>query len=406
MAGYNYVCIDANGKKKKGQVDAVDEIKALQILKNDGMIPISVIEQNVFTKRTELDLTKPVKPRDLSVFCRQLVSIISSGVSVVNALYMLSEQTENKRLKEAIHDTQVLVEKGETLSNAMRQRPKEFPPILINMVEAGEATGSLENSFERMAVHFEKTAKTKALIKKAMIYPIVVSFIALAVVIIMLVFVIPSFMTMFDDMEVEMPAITMALVDLSDFCKSKWYLILAVLAIVIAGLKCYKKTPQGKMFFSKLVLKLPVVGKFVTKSQSASYSRTLSTLISSGIPMVEAIDITGRTLTNEVFKQTVLGAKEDVERGIALSVHLEASGVFPPMVHHMTKIGEETGNLEEMLVKVADYYEEEVEVGTETLTTAIEPLIIVLLAVVVAIMIFAVLSPMFTMYENLDTMYQ
>lgn len=405
MPGFNYVYIDKNGKQKRGQMEAIDETRVLQSLKNEGYIPISIAKQNALNKRTEIHLDPPIKPRDLSVFCRQLVSIISSGVSVVNALYMLGEQTENKRLREAIKDTQLLVEKGETLSDAMRQHPKEFPNILIHMVEAGEATGSLETSFERMAVHFEKTAKTKALVQKAMVYPIVVTCVAMIVVAIMLMFVIPSFMQMFQDMDVEMPAITMALIRSSDFLREKWYLVLLILMGVAFGFHSYKKTTQGKLMFAKVILRLPIFGKFMVKNASANYSRTLSTLIGSGISMVEAIEITANTMSNELFKQAILDAREDVERGIPLSTQLQASGIFPPMVYHMTKIGEETGNLEEMLLKIADYYEEEVEIGTQTLTAAIEPLIIVLLALIVGIMILSIMDPLFTMYDSLDTLY-
>lgn len=404
MSAYNYTYIDNKGKQKKGQMEAVDEAIVLQSIKNEGNIPISVKRQNALNKPATFNLSSPVKPRDLSIFCRQLVSIISSGVSVVNALYMLSEQTENKKLKTAIQDTQMLVEKGETLSDAMMQNPKIFPNILINMVQAGETTGSLENSFQRMALHFEKTAKTKALVKKAMVYPVIVSCIAVAVVIIMLVFVIPSFMGMFEDMDIEMPAMTMALIHMSNFLRTKWYLVLGILAAVITAIRYYKKTPNGKLFFSKLALKIPVLDKFIVKSASANYSRTLSTLVGSGIPMVQAIEITARTMTNEQFRQAILAGKEKVERGVPLSVQLETSGIFPPMVYHMTKIGEETGNLEEMLVKIADYYEEEVELGTQTLTAAVEPLIIVLLAGVVGIMIIAILQPMMAMYDGLDSL--
>lgn len=404
MPGFNYVYIDQKGKQKKGQMEAVDETKVLQSLKNDGYIPISIAKQNVLNKPAEIRFDPPIKPRDLSVFCRQLVSIISSGVSVVNALYMLGEQTENKRLRVAIKETQILVEKGETLSDAMRQHPKEFPPILIHMVEAGEATGSLENSFERMAVHFEKTAKTKALVQKAMVYPVVVTCVALLVVIVMLVFVIPSFMKMFEDMDIEMPAVTMALLHLSEFLRARWYLVLLSVIAMVAGTKAYKKTNQGKLMYAKIILKLPIFGKFMMKNESANYSRTLSTLIGSGIPMVDAIEITSNTMSNELYRQAILAAREDVERGIPLSTQLRASGLFPPMVYHMTKIGEETGNLEDMLVKIADYYEEEVEIGTQTLTAALEPLIIVILALVVGIMIMAVMEPLMTMYDGLDNL--
>lgn len=406
MQGYNYVYIDKSGKSKKGQMEAVDEARVIQSLKNEGLIPVSVEKQTALTKRTEINISAPIKPRDLSVFCRQIVSVLGSGVSIVDALMMLGEQTENKRLREAIKDTQVYVEKGESLSASMKQHPKEFPPILINMVEAGEVTGSMENSFERMSMHFEKAAKLKALVKKAMVYPVAVLCVAIAVVILMLVKVIPQFMVMFEGMDIELPDLTKALINASDFLQKQWYLLLGGLAIIIVAIRFYKKTPNGAMVFSKIALKLPLFGKFIVKSSAASFARTLSTLVSSGISMVDAIEITGKTIKNKVFQDAILKSKEGIERGISLSSQIEASGVFPPMVYRMVRIGEETGNIEDMLTKVADYYEEEVEIGTQTLTSAIEPLIIVILACLVGVMIFSIMGPMFTMYDNLDTMYQ
>lgn len=406
MQGYNYVYIDKSGKSKKGQMEAVDEARVIQSLKNEGLIPVSVEKQTALTKRTEINISAPIKPRDLSVFCRQIVSVLGSGVSIVDALMMLGEQTENKRLREAIKDTQVYVEKGESLSASMKQHPKEFPPILINMVEAGEATGSMENSFERMSMHFEKAAKLKALVKKATIYPAIVCLIAIAVCVGMIIFVIPKFMLMFEGMDIEMPTLTKGLMAISDFVQAKWYLILMILSAVIASLTIYKRTPNGKMTFSRLAMKLPLFGKFIIKGAAANFSRTLSTLISSGISLVDAVEIAGKTIKNEVFRKAILDSKEGIERGVSLSTQIEAAGVFPPMVYRMIRIGEETGNTEEMLTKVAEYYEEEVEIGTQTLTSAIEPIIILVLAVVVGIMIFSILGPMFTMYDNLDQLYK
>lgn len=402
MGGYSYAAVDVNGKERKGKMEAPNEERVYHMLKNEGLVPISIKELTILNKDLNFTIGNPVKPRDLSVFTRQFVSILSAGVPIIKALEMLSEQTENKNLRKAIQSTQILVEKGESLSDAMRNQGKIFPPILINMVDAGETSGSLEIALERVATHFEKDTKVKALVKKAMIYPITVGGVSFAVVVLMLVIVIPSFMNMFEDMDMTMPAVTLAVVAISNFILHKWYLILSVMILIFLGFMVFRSSYSGKMFFASLALKIPLLSKIIIKSSCSRFARTLSTLLIAGIPLIEAIDITARTIDNLIIKKVLLDAKEEVARGVPLSVPLEASGIFPPMVYHMTKIGEETGNFESMLEKIADYYDEEVEIATQSLTVAMEPIIIVVLAVVVGTLLFAIMQPMFSMYDQLD----
>lgn len=403
MAGYAYIAIDINGKEKKGKMEAPNEDRVFHTLKAEGCFPVTIKQLSIFNRDINIQLSNPVKSRDLSVFTRQFVSILHAGVPIVAALEMLVEQTENKSLRKALTSTLIMVEKGERLADAMRNQGKIFPPILINMVEAGEASGSLEIALDRMAVHFEKESKLKALLKKAMVYPAALGIISLGVVILMLTFVIPSFMNMFADMDMKMPAITLAIMSISDFIISKWYLLVGTLVIISTGLFAYRNSYRGEVFFAKLKLTLPLIGKLQVKTASARFSRTLGTLLNAGIPLMEAIDITARTMDNIVIKQVLMDSKEEVARGVPLSVPLKASGVFPPLVYHMTKIGEDTGNMEQMLNKIADYYDEEVEVATQALTAALEPMIIIVLAVVVGGLILAIMQPMFSMYDQLDT---
>jgi type IV pilus assembly protein PilC len=406
LAGYNYVAADIRGRERKGKMEAPNEERVFQLLKAEGLYPISIKEQNIFNRDINLSITKPIKARDYSVFARQFVSIIGAGVPIIKALEMLVEQTENKVLKKGLKETKILVEKGERLADAMRNQGKTFPPILINMVEAGEASGSLEISLDRMAIHFEKEAKVKAMVKKAMIYPIVVGVVALAVVILMLVFVIPSFMNMFDDMDMKMPAVTLAVMAMSDFVVKRWYIIVGVVLLLAAILTAFRNSQKGKVIMAKLALRMPLFGKLLIKSSCARFSRTLSTLLAAGITLIDAIEITARTMDNLVIKQILYDAKEEVARGVPLSVPLTVSKLFPPMVCHMTKIGEETGNLEQMLIKIADYYDEEVEIGSQSLTSAMEPLIIIVLALVVGLLVMSIMQPMFAMYDQLDTLGQ
>lgn len=406
MAGYIYLAIDSNGREKRGRMEAPNEERVFRVLKSDGLFPVSIKEQNIFNRDINISFGRSIKARDYSVFARQFVSILSAGVPIIKALEMIVDQTENKSLKKGLQEVKTLVEKGEKLADAMRSQGKTFPPILINMVEAGEASGSLEIALERMATHFEKEAKLKSLVKKAMIYPIAVGCVSLAVVVLMLVVVIPAFMRMFQDMNMKLPAITRFAITLSNFMVTRWYIIVGVFALIAFLIITFKRSYRGKIFFAKLSLKLPVFGKITIKSASARFSRTLSTLIAAGIPLIDAIEITARTMDNLIIKKVLLEAKEEVERGVPLSVPLTASKVFPPMVYHMTRIGEETGNIESMLTKIADYYDEEVEISTQSMTAAMEPMIIIILALVVGLLIMAIMQPMFAMYDQLDTLAQ
>lgn len=401
MAGFEYVAVDARGKEKKGSIEGKDQAQAKAALKAEGLIPLSVKEQSILTKDMNFQIGSGVKPRDLSIFCRQFNSILTAGVTVISALSMLGEQTDNKSLKKAIQEVQQSVEKGETLASAMQLQEKIFPPMLIHMVEAGEASGSLEVAFDRMGTHFEKDAKLKGMVKKAMIYPIAVCVVAVGVVIIMLTFVIPQFTTMFESIDTELPAITTMVVNLSDFLRSRGYIVIAAAAVIALGIRSFKKTETGTMFFAKMGLKLPLFGVLTTKTAAARLSRTLSTLLAAGLSLISSVDIVAKTMSNEIIKRCLMDAKEEVARGIPLSQPLEQSGLFPPMVYHMARIGEETGNMEQMLDKIADYYEEEVETATAALTAAMEPLVIVVLALVVGVIIMAVMSPMFTLYNSI-----
>lgn len=396
---FDYVALEPSGKERKGSMEAKTEDQVRSALKGENLIIMSIKEQDLLHKDIEISFGKAVKPREMCVFCRQMCSILSAGVTIIEALRMLSEQTENKVFKKAIRDVQKEVERGETLASALAMQPKIFPPILVNMVEAGEASGSLEISFDRMATHFEKDAKLKGLIKKAMIYPIAVLVIAIIVVIVMLVMVIPQFTSTFDESGMELPGITKFVVACSDFIQERWWLLFAIVVAAFFGLKYFKKTETGKNLFSKLGLKLPLFGTLTIKQASARLSRTLSTLMTSGISMMDALDITAKTITNAIVQKAVRDARDEVERGVQVSLPLEASGIFPPMVYHMTRIGEETGNMEEMLDRIANYYEEEVELATQSLISALEPLIIVVLAVICVVIILAVYLPMLQIYQ-------
>jgi type IV pilus assembly protein PilC len=405
LASFNYVAIDAAGKEVKGNLEAPNKEAGVTSLKQKGLLIISFNAASVMTKDLNISfMEKKPKPRDMSVFCRQFVGIISAGVSIVETLDMLGEQTENPKLKKAIVETKNQVEGGESLANAMRKNKDTFTDIFITMVEAGEASGSLETSFIRMAEQFEKSAKLKATVKKATMYPMVLGIVTVLVVIMLLAFVIPAFEDMFDDLGTELPGLTQAVLNMSHSMTSLWYIYIVAVGGLVFGVIAFRKSPAGKRFFSKLGMKVPVFGKLVVKSASAQMSRTLSTLLSAGLPMIEALEITAATMKNEYFKDALMKTKEEVAMGNNLSEPLTRSKIFPPLVCHMIKIGEETGGIESMLTKLAEYYEDEVDSATQQVTAMLEPLIIVVMAGVVGTLIVAVLMPMATMYGALDSL--
>lgn len=405
METYGYTAVDAKGKTIKGSIEAETRERAAERIKAEGNLPIKIQKQTIMTKDIDFAfLRKKPSARDLSVFCRQFVSIMEAGVPVISALEMLSEQTENTLLAQALADTQKDVEKGQTLTEAMQKHRKIFGTMLLTLVEAGEASGTLSTSFTRMAEQYEKDAHIQALIRKAMVYPIVVCIIAVCVVAFMLTFVIPTFEDMFADLGTELPALTKAVIAASAFLQSYWYLVLLGIMVVAVGVGYYRRTTSGQILFGRIEMKIPILKDLVVKTASARFSRTLSTLISSGLPLLESLDITANTMTNYHFQKAVYDIRDTVSMGTGLADPLLQANLFPPMVCHMVKIGEETGNLDGMLRKLADYYDDEVEIATQTLMAALEPLIIVLLAAIVGTIIMAIMLPMASMYDSLDNL--
>lgn len=403
MPGYFYIVADQSGKEKRGKVEASNKDSAKELLKKDGYVILSLEEQS---QQLDFNFTigKKMKPRDLSVFCRQFVSILEAGVPMKEALAMLEEQTENKTLKKSIAEVLTNIEKGNTLADAMRGESDVFPPMLINMVEAGESSGNLEMAFSRMAEQFEKEAKLKATVRKATVYPIVLIIAAIGVVAVMLLYVIPIFIDMFKEIDIDMPKFTMFVMGISEWAGIHVYIIVAVVLAVFAAYQAYYRTPNGRKVIDKIKMKMPLFGQLVIKSNCSRFARTASTLLAAGVPMIDCLDIVSRIVNNVHYSMAIQNAREEVMKGIPLSEPLRDAGIFPPMVYHMVGIGEETGNIEQMLNKLADYYDEEVEITTQTILAAMEPLIIIFMAVVVGSLVIASILPIAAMYEGLDNL--
>ncbi len=399
MAQYNYKVMDKGGKTKKGVVEAVSEDKAKEKLKAEGYIVQELKEQGAGKKAGG----KKVKDKDLAVFCKQFVAVLNAGVTVISALEMMSEQMENKTLQKGLRDAQAFVQKGGSLADAFRINPKIFPPILVNMVQAGEMSGNLEVAFERLTTHFENSNKLKSKVKGAMTYPCVILLVVIIVVIVLLVGVIPQFEQMFSDLGSELPMATKMLVNFSNFMRQKWYICIGVVAAVVFALVMFGKTEGGSYVYAKIAIKAPIFGNLTVKSAAATFSRTLSTLLASGIPLIDAIEQVAKMNNNRIIREGLLDAKVQVAKGVPLSKPIRDMELFPAMLPQMIKIGEETGNIEEMVDKVADYYEMEVNDATDALTAMMEPLIIVIMGVVVGGIVLAIYSPMLSMYDAIDS---
>lgn len=401
MAVFNYKVVDKDGKNKKGTVDAPNRDSAEKKLKSEGYSIMSLTEQNSPLSGGGF-FKKKVKSRDLGVFCKQFSAVIKAGVTIIAALELMGDQIENKTLKAAVQDARTYVEKGGTLADALRLNPDVFPPIMINMVAAGELSGNLEICLDRLVEHFEKDNALSSKIKGAMTYPIVVLVVMVIVVIVVMVAVIPNFSSMFEEMGTELPLATRIMVGASNFILHKWYLLIAIIVVLVVCIKLFKKTEPGAQLFANIGLKAPIIGNLNIKSACSRFSRTMSTLMASGISMIDSVEQVAKMMDNKIIREGLLDAKTQVAKGVPLSKPLKDLEMLPPMLSAMTKIGEETGDIEEMLSKVADYYDEEVEAATNALTAAMEPLIMVVLACIVGMIVAAVYGPIMSMYDALD----
>ena len=406
MENFAYVAYSKDGREVKGTIEADALESAKEMLRSQGNTVISIASATALNSEVSFKaFQKKPSSRDMSVFCRQFVAIVDAGVPVLSALEMLGEQTENVMLRDAIIDIKTRIEKGSSMAAAMRENPKVFDHIFVTMVEAGEASGALSKSFDRMGKQYEKQHHLQGLVKKASIYPTVLLVVTAIVVVILLRFVVPMFSDMLADVgEENMPAITKFTLGLSDAIQNYWYIILAVVVALIFGIKQFNKGESGSRLTSILQVKIPIVKNLTIKSNSASFTRTLATLLAAGLPMIESLAIVAQTMKNVLFRDAVNEAKTAVSMGSGLAAPLKQNGQFPPLVYHMISIGEETGQIDQMLDKVADYYDEEVEEATQQVMAMLEPLIIVILAIVVGTIVISVVAPMGAMYNAIDQM--
>ena len=402
MPGFNYTAINRNGKRVRSSLDASSIETAKSSLRGAGYTILDIKEQTTLNRDIEIPFLGNPKAKDMAVFCRQFVSILRAGVSVASVLSMLGQQTSNKKLRAAIREMQADVEKGESLATSMRRHPKIFPAILVNMVSAGEASGNLEESFRQMELYFERSKRTKSKVTSAMIYPCVLIVVMIVVLIVMMTKIIPNFLKTFEDMDAELPKLTLGVMAVCEWFKSWWWVPLLVLVALIVGGVLFHRTDKGKHFFGWLARKTPVVGNLTVKTACATFCRTMEVLIGSGLTLTDSMDLAASNMGNIYYLEAIRDARALVAEGTPLRESLVRTGIFPPMVSNLVGVGEETGDLQSMMGKVADYYDEEVEEATKKLLNLMEPAIIIFMAVFVVIIVLAIYLPMINMTKAFD----
>ena len=396
MTSYAYSAINAEGLEFKGEIQASDPGAAREQLRQRGLLA----ERLELVKAAEAGgrRTKKVKPRSLQVFARQFATMIDAGLSIVAALVVLEQQTSDKVLAEVLRTVREDVESGLLLSEALTKHPRVFNRLFVSMIEAGEAAGILDQVLDRLAFQIEKETKIKRRVKGAMVYPAVVMTFATLVLIGMLLFLVPVFVNVFDQFNGELPMLTAIVLAASNGMKAYWFILLPAVAGSGYGLVRWKRSETGRQVWDRLKLRLPMkIGDIVLKVAVARFSRTLSTLVAAGVDIIKALEITAQTAGNSVIEEALDEVRAKVHDGVPIAQPLTESDVFPAMVSHMVKVGEETGELEEMLGKVADFYEDEVDASIASLTSIIEPLMMIGVGAMVGLIVISMYLPMFKM---------
>jgi type IV pilus assembly protein PilC len=410
MAKFSYTAVDAKGKQANGTIEAADQTEAIAQIRQLGFYPQRLDEAKQDASATE---KKPkiktrggkVKTKILTIFTRQLATLIDAGLPLLRSLNTLSRQERNPVMRSTMAHLATSVESGSTFSEALAQHPGMFNKLYVNMVKAGELGGVLEIVLARLAEFQEKSQKIKGKVVSAMVYPVVVLVIALLILTFLLIFIVPKFQKIFEDAlpGTQLPGITLFVIGASHILTGQWYIVLFFVAVIVIGYKVFASTTVGAIVIDRMVLKLPIFGDLLSKTAISRFSRTLGTLISSGVPILQALNITRETAGNYVVSNAIEKIHDSVKEGESVVGPMEASGVFPPMVTSMVQVGEETGQLPDMLVKVADVYEGEVDNVVTSLTSILEPIMIVFLAVIVGTIVIALFMPMVKLITGMSS---
>jgi len=394
MPIFIYSAKTVSGDIQTGNVDLPSREAVIGYLRRQRLIPVTVREK---PKDVSLPFGRRVRMKEIVHFTRQFATMVNSGLPLVQCLDILAQQTENKFLANSIREVQADVESGATLADALRNHPRVFSDLYVNMVAAGEAGGILDTVLLRLSVFLEKNEALVRKVKGALIYPGVILSVAVIAVTVLLVFVIPTFESMFASVDMQLPAPTRLVIWLSDVLQNYWWLILGLIAAGIYTIRLYYKTSTGRLALDRLMLRIPILGDLLRKTAVARFTRTLGTLLSSGVSILDGLEITARTAGNRVIHDAVMRSRSSIAGGETIAEPLKQSNVFPPMVTQMINVGEQTGTIDEMLDKIADFYDDEVDTAVEALLSAMEPMLIVFLGVIVGGMIVAMYLPIFDM---------
>jgi type IV pilus assembly protein PilC len=408
MPRYSYTAVDARGKQTTGTLEASDQNEATAKIKADGFFPTRIVE--AAAERVSKGGTAGVKKggrvgtKTLTVFTRQLATLIDAGLPLLRSLKTLAKQEKNKVMRSTMMDLAQSVESGSNFSEALSQHPRIFDHLFVNMVRAGEAGGVMEVVLLRLAEFQEKAEKIKGKIFFAMIYPAVVMTVAVGILALIMVFVVPQFEKIFKDVlhGAPLPLVTEIVVQCSRFLIDQWYIVVPLVVVIVVGTKLFFSTAFGKAMWDRSILHVPIFGNLVSKTCISQFSRTLGTLITSGVPILQSLNITRDTASNIVVSQAIAKIHDSVKEGESVVAPMESSPIFPPMLVSMVQVGEETGQLPDMLVKVASVYEEEVDNLVGALTSILEPIMIVLLAVIVGVIVFALFMPMLSIMNSIQ----
>ncbi|MFB6346135.1 MAG: type II secretion system inner membrane protein GspF [bacterium] len=396
MPTYQYTAMDEGGQEVTGTLEAPNEDAVISQLKDQGYRPVDIKEKTEsILSQIPLLGSSPADPEEIAVFTRQMATLLDAGLPLLRAVNVLEDQVENEEFKAILQKISQDIQGGSSFSEALAAHPGVFDDLYVNMVKAGEAGGVLDEVLDRLAEFAEKRQELKAKIKSATMYPAIMGIIAILVVVFLLVFVLPTFTSLFREMDVDLPLPTQIVIGISNFIQGFWWLVLIGLAGLYMAYLWWYETDNGELFIDRMKLNIPVFGPLFKKVQVARFARTLATLINSGVPILEAIDIVQDTIGNRVISDTMDEVHDSISEGETISEPLHESGVFPPMVTHMISVGEETGNLDEMLNRVADTYEVQVDEMVDGLSSMLEPILITFMGVTIGVIVMAMFLPMF-----------
>ncbi len=403
MPRFRYTAIERSGKQTRGMIEAQHNNAAITLLRAQGLriTKLEDMSQSILHKEIRLGSGPRIKSQHFTIFCRQLSSLYKVGINIVDAVRTLSEQTESKEFRAILANVADDMQRGNQFSQAITRYPTVFNTVFVNMVKAGEASGNLDDMLFRLAVFYEKEHYTREKIKSAMVYPIIMAIFTVIVVTILMVFVVPQLVANFEAMDLTLPLPTRIVIGISDWVREYWYLAAALLSLPFLAILAMKRNEKGRYALDYAKLKIPVFGKLLHKQALSRFSRTFCSLFAAGVPMLQMLSIVSSVVGNTVIGKVILSAREAVQGGSSIADPFRKSWLFPPMVVHMMAVGEKSGALDSMLDKVADFYEADVDQMSDRLKAMLEPIMIVILALIVGTIVLAVMLPSFTLISNL-----